>query len=155
MVMGKLARQALPPDLYERDFVSWTEAQARLLRAHSVGELDWLNLAEEIASLGISDKRAIGSHLEVILTHLLKWRFQPEQRLPGWLNSIEEARDQIERIVENSPSLKSLPASIIGREYVRARRKAARQTGFPPKSFPASCPFDVADVLAPDWLPGD
>ena len=45
-------------DLYNNDFLRWTERQTELLRRRAAGELtndeglDWLNLAEEIESVG-------------------------------------------------------------------------------------------------------
>jgi Domain of unknown function DUF29 len=48
-------------DLYERDFVAWTEEQAARIRAAAGTQLnlpiDWENVAEEIESLGRSDAR--------------------------------------------------------------------------------------------------
>ena len=45
--------------LYGEDFVRWTEEQAAALRRAkgSNPPLDWENLAEEIESLGKSDRR--------------------------------------------------------------------------------------------------
>lgn len=34
-------------DLYERDFLAWTENQAEALRTRQVGAIDWVNLLEE------------------------------------------------------------------------------------------------------------
>ena len=62
--------------LYERDFVRWTEEQSRALRdAAGIGTnlpLDWENLAEEIESLGQSQRHELRSRIAVILEHLLK-----------------------------------------------------------------------------------
>lgn len=152
--MGKLAaRIPAPTNRYELDYVGWTEDQARALRLRNHAGLDVENIAEEIESLGLSDKRAIGSHLAVILTHLLKWHYQPQQRSPGWSGSIDESRDQIEPLFESSPSLKAYPQAVLTAEYARARRNAARQTGLPISTFPPDCPFNLADVLASDWFP--
>jgi hypothetical protein len=53
--------------LYEEDFVRWTEQQSRALpEAAGVGTnlpLDWENLAEEIESLGASQRRELRSRL--------------------------------------------------------------------------------------------
>src|SRR5438128_176130 len=52
--------------LYEQDFVLWTEAQAKALREAAVGgntPLDWENLAEEIESLGRSERRELRSRI--------------------------------------------------------------------------------------------
>jgi Domain of unknown function DUF29 len=42
---------------YDEDFYAWTVEQARLLRSGKLSSLDVENLAEEIESLGRSDKR--------------------------------------------------------------------------------------------------
>jgi Domain of unknown function DUF29 len=49
---------------YDTDFYRWTQTQAAALRAKDFATLDLENLAEEIESLGRSDRRAIVSHLE-------------------------------------------------------------------------------------------
>jgi Domain of unknown function DUF29 len=65
---------------YEEDFYAWTVEQARLLRAGKLSALDVANIAEEIESLGRSDRRELESRLTVLLLHLLKWRSQPDLR---------------------------------------------------------------------------
>src|SRR5215207_3528765 len=131
-------RQAMA---YGVDFHAWSADQARRLRESKPRELDWENLAEEIESLGKSDRRAVGSALKVVLEHLLKWRSQPAKRSSSWSDSIEEHRDRILRILEDSPSLASLPVEILEREYRKARRKVLRDTGLSAKSVPTACPF--------------
>jgi hypothetical protein len=50
-------------DLYDDDFILWTERQATLLRRRAAGELinktelDWLNLTEEIEAVGGNTRR--------------------------------------------------------------------------------------------------
>ena len=58
---------------------------------------DYTNLAEEIESVGRSEKRELGNRLEVLLTHLLKWQYQPEGRREGhsWADTIWEQRRQL------------------------------------------------------------
>ena len=71
-----------PPALsvYDSDFQEWTKQQARALAARRTNDIDWDNVAEEIASLGRSDKREIESRIRTILVHLLKWKYQPGSR---------------------------------------------------------------------------
>lgn len=68
--------------LYEQDFMRWAEAQAEgLRRAAEAGSnlpLDWYNLAEEIESLGRSQRRELRSRLANIVEHLLKLQFSPQ-----------------------------------------------------------------------------
>ena len=140
---------------YETDFAAWIADQARRLRGLKPTGLDWENLAEEVDSLGRSDKRAIGGALKVVLEHLLKWQFQPDKRSSSWSDSIEEHRDRISRILEDSPSLATLPQEILKREYQRARRKALRDTRLSPKTVPVICPFDARQALDPDFWPDE
>src|SRR5215831_11171986 len=93
--------------LYDQDFYAWTQEQAALLREGAVHELDLGNLAEEIESLGKSDRRALGSHLRNLVMHLHKWQYQPDGRFTGhsWESSIINARDEIAMILEDSHSL--------------------------------------------------
>jgi Domain of unknown function DUF29 len=68
-----------PAKLYEEDFVRWTEAQAATLRkAACLGinlPLDWESLAEEIDSLGRSQRRELRSRIATIIRHLLKLQY--------------------------------------------------------------------------------
>ena len=78
------------PD-YEADFYTWTQQQAAALRSKDWPVLDVANLAEEIESLGKEQAHAVESHLVIVLTHLLKWRYQPEGRSRGWRTSVRVA----------------------------------------------------------------
>jgi uncharacterized protein DUF29 len=140
---------------YDDDFFAWTEEQARLLRAGELAEIDTLNLAEEIESVGRSDRREIRSRLTVLLAHLLKWRFQPDARSASSLSTVREQRDQIESILEDSPSLRPVIAEALNRAYKRARTVAAEETSLPETAFPVECPFTPDQILAEDFLPED
>jgi hypothetical protein len=138
---------------YDDDFHAWTTEQAARLRRDRPATVDWQNLAEEIESLGRSDKRALGSDLKVVLEHLLKWRYRPEKRSESWTDSLEEHRDRIARIIADSPSLAGWPSEVLTAEYSRARRKALKDTKLQPSAIPVVCPFTVEQALDPDYLP--
>jgi len=98
--------------LYERDFFLWTQEQAEALRrAAREGSnlpLDWENLAEEIESLGKSDKREILSLLEVLVEHLLKLAASPAD-LPRaqWRKEVRAFRRKLNVLLRESPSLRA------------------------------------------------
>ncbi len=142
-------------NLYEQDFYLWTQEQATTLGAREFEALDIPHLIEEIRDLGNNLKNALESDLCQILLHLLKWRYQPQGRIEShsWQDSIDEHRERIVRLLAKSPSLKSHLPIIWPDEYRRARRKAQRQTGLPLTTFPATCPWDVAQVLDEDFWP--
>ena len=70
--------------LYDQDFLAWSRQQADLLRAGDLARADIEHIAEEIESLGRTEKRELISRLAVLLLHLLKWRYQPEKRGARW-----------------------------------------------------------------------
>jgi hypothetical protein len=76
--------QTLTKSLYEQDFNLWLTETAALLKTGQVERLDYDNLIEELASMGISQKHALKSNLTQILMHLLKWRYQPEKQTNSW-----------------------------------------------------------------------
>jgi hypothetical protein len=69
--------------LYDRDFYAWSREQTELLRAGKLAEADIEHIAEEIDSMGRTEKRELISRLSVLLLHLLKWRHQPSKRGPS------------------------------------------------------------------------
>ena len=138
---------------YEEDFYAWTVEQARLLRLGELSAIDAANIAEEIESMGRSDRRAIESRLTVLLTHLLKWREQPSLRGASWSGTIREQRRRIEKLLRESPSLRPFVSEALAEAYGEAREDAAEQAGLPETDFPAECPFTVEQVLSRDFLP--
>jgi hypothetical protein len=148
-----LAKAHLNADLYDRDFFEWTVIQARALREERPAGLDWSNLAEEIESLGRSDKRSIASNLNVIIAHLLKWQYQPQKRKAGWKASIAEHRARLRGLIKESPSLRSYPAEVLPDEYPLARLKAIDETELPESALPEECPFTIEQILDPDFWP--
>jgi Domain of unknown function DUF29 len=144
-----------PATLYDQDFYAWTQAQAALLEAQRFDALDIANLVEEITSLGATERRALGSHLKQLLLHLLKWQYQPSGRQTGhsWRSSIHNARDEIDAILEDSPSLRREVPRLLARRYPAARLLAQDETGLPLATFPPACPWQAQEVLDADFWP--
>ncbi len=88
--------------LYEHDFYAWANEQASLLRAGRLSEADIEHIAEEIDSMGRSEKRELVSRLKVLLAHLLKWQHQPGNRGNSWRLTIEEQwREVVDHLADN------------------------------------------------------
>lgn len=139
--------------LHDQDFHAWLEEQSRLLKARRSAGLDWDALAEELDSLGGSERSEIRSRLVVVLQHLLKWQYQPDRRKTGWQASILEARDQLNERLKDSPSLRPYPASVLAKQYAIARLKAADETGLPLEALPSECPYAIAEILDERFYP--
>lgn len=138
---------------YDTDFYRWTQTQATALRAKDFAALDLENLSEESESLGRSNRRAIVSHMERLMLHLLKWREQPQGRGPSWRSTIRHARREIAKLLAESPSLYDYPARQMAAAYRHAREDAADETGLPLATFPEVCPWVPEQVLDADFWP--
>jgi Domain of unknown function DUF29 len=139
--------------LYDADFVQWSDRTAQLLREHRFTDLDLEHLIEEIEDLGNRHRDALESQLTRLLMHLLKYEFQPEQRSGSWLGSIKESRKQIKRLFRKYPSLKVYLEQCWEDCYADAIEDASDETGLPQSQFPARCPYAIADILDPEFLP--
>lgn len=140
------------PNLYEQDFYQWIETTINLLRNRKLNQLDYDNLIEELESMGRSEKRALKSNLEVVLLHLLKWKYQPEYRSKSWQNSIREHRKRIQQLLQDSPSLDQWLTDVFEKCYQVARDDAAYETGLPIE-IPIKSPFLVEETLNFNYLP--
>jgi Domain of unknown function DUF29 len=141
--------------LYEQDFYAWANEQAALLRSGRVSDADLEHIAEEIESMGRSEKRELISRLKLLLAHLLKWQFQPTLRGNSWRLTIEEQRRDVAEHLADNPSLKSkLPEAIVS-AYGSAILVAARETGLGREVFPVECPWPYDQAISDDFWPGD
>jgi hypothetical protein len=139
--------------LYEKDFYAWANEQAALLRAGNLAAADIENIAEEIESMGRSEKRELVSRLAILLLHLLKWQFQPELRGNSRRLSVEIQRHRLASHLKDNPSLKSRLTEAITEAYGLAILEAARETGRSKISFPPTCPWAFEQMMdAGFWL---
>ena len=143
-------------DLYEEDFLLWTQEQAKLLRnaaQHGINlPFDWENVAEEIESLGRSDRRELRSRIATIIEHLLKLEhssvIEPRE---GWLDTVERSRQEAENLLKESPVASAFEDfariavdGLIRRGEIDNRRRREL----------LAHPYTADQVLGP-WLPGE
>ncbi|MYN15502.1 DUF29 family protein [Rugamonas sp. FT107W] len=140
-------------NLYEDDIIAWSEQQAALLRAGQWSQLDIDNIAEEIEDVGKSEKRELQSRQSVLLTHLLKWKYQPGRRGSSWVRTIREQRAAVAADLVQYPHLKPLLSDPqwFRQVYRRARIDAEAQTHLP--DLPDELPWTVEQLLDPDFFP--
>ena len=100
-------------------------------------------------------EHALISHLQTLLLHLLKWRYQPQGQSWGhlWVDSIRAARTDVQALFARYPHLHTRQEASYARAYPRARRQAARETGLPLALFPQACPWTPEQVLDADFWP--
>lgn len=139
-------------DLYERDETAWLEVMAELAAMGRVAEMDLINLSEYLTSMALRDRREVNSRLAVLLTHYLKWEFQPALRGNSWRGTIREQRRELRTICE-SGTLRNHAEDILDDTYADAVLQAADETGLPLETFPTKNPWDLNLLLADAELP--
>ena len=142
---------------YDTDILAWSEHQAALLRRRAAGELandeglDWLNLAEEIESVGASQKREVRSRLMLICQHLLKWKYQPDLQSRSWQNTLYVQRRDLLNLLEDSPSLRPFAERVLTAAFANGREAAERETGL--LHVTDVCPWSLEQIISIDFLP--
>jgi hypothetical protein len=155
--------------LYDEDFFAWSQGQAEALRSSARGgsnqQLDWDNLAEEIESLGRSERRELRSRISTIIEHLVKLGHSPaSDPRNDWQDTIRRERVEIERLLEDSPSLARQVSNLIKKETphgVEAAIAALARRGELPSSLqptlkakPGLDLFSYSqDQILGDWFP--
>jgi hypothetical protein len=145
--MSKIAAKPPANELYDTDFYAWTQEQAQLLRERRWDDLDLANLVDEVESVGRSDNRQIEGRLEVLLAHLLKWKFQPGGRGASWIGTMFEQRRRLIGLLDERPFLREFQQKEVATSYPAARLLAAKETGIALAAFPEQCPFTPQQVL--------
>ncbi|BAZ82810.1 MAG: DUF29 domain-containing protein [Sphaerospermopsis kisseleviana] len=141
--------------LYGQDFFAWVEQTAEILRSQQWEALDLENLIEEVVDLGKSQQRALQSALRLVLSHLLKWKYQPERRSKSWQVTITRERLNLDELLAESPSLRRFLTDDewINATYQRARKEAMVETGLSEEKFAIACPFALNQILDLDFYP--
>jgi hypothetical protein len=99
------------------------------------------------------DRRTLARRLEVLLLHLLKWRFQPARRGRSWQRTIQEQRRQVMALLIERPGLRSEGARLLQAVYPRACQRALREMRRPEVTVPETCPWTMPRVLDDAFWP--
>jgi hypothetical protein len=139
--------------LYEQDFYAWTVETANQLRSRNLNSLDIDHLLEEVEGMGVSEIAQLGSRLEVLIMHLLKWQYQPSYRGRSWNLTIKEQRIRVKKLLKKMPSLKSKLHDELQETYPIAVIRAEKETGLDRKTFPEILPYTIEQILDDNFYP--
>jgi rRNA-processing protein FCF1 len=154
--------------LYEKDFYRWIIENVELLKNKEFDLVDWDNVIEELESMGRSELRSVISFMAIILEHLYKWKNFRENENMGnsWIDSIDNARTELEYLFSNSPSLKRKAQEEVDLAWKNAVKRLVRWFEKPlneklakkyfgklptEKDFPGRCPYTIEQIL--DYKP--
>jgi len=136
----------LLPALYERDETAWLEAMAELARDGRAEDLDLRHLAEYLFDMARRDRREVESRLAVLLSHPLKWTYQPDHRSRGWRATVIEQRQELNRLAGRGV-LRDHAQEVLAEVYTEAVERAAAEAGASRDRFPAECPYTLDELL--------
>jgi hypothetical protein len=139
--------------LYDTDFYAWANTQAELLRSGRLAAADVEHIAEEIESMGRSEKRELLNRLALLLMHLLKWQVQPMLRGNSWRATIKVQRREIARHLADNPSLTARLPEVLTDAYGDAVLLAARESGLAETAFPAVIPWTFGEIMDDGFWP--
>ena len=134
-------------ELYEADEVAWLDATAELIRFGNIEAIDFVNLEEFLTAMARSDRRAVISRFEVLLSHILKWLFQPTKRSRSWALTIKTQQ----RALLEEMKLKSLRNHALDEwenVYDASREFAMIETGLAISTFPEVSPLSLDQALS-------
>ena len=140
-------------ETYDLDFYAWALRNAELIREGRLSEIDAEHVAEELESMGKSQRRALSSRLIVLLVHLLKWQYQPDKRSRSWKNTIKVQRLDLRELLDENPSLQPSLQEAMVRAYMKARLLAASDTGLDETELPEDCPFTLEQAMDSEYWP--
>lgn len=144
-------------ELYTKDFPAWVELNLELIRDGLYEKVDWENLTQEIADMGLRHLESCISYMAIILEHMYK--LDNFKHLAGgetagrsWVRSIENARAELRLMLKRYPSLRPK----IETEFDYAWDKAVvrlerwlRNNGYNPEDFktPQKSPYSLQEIL--------
>ncbi|MBK1732025.1 hypothetical protein CKO41_09520 [Thiococcus pfennigii] len=142
--------------VYDTDFLRWTEEQAALLRAGRFSELDYEHIREELEDMGREQKVALQSLFRQIFIHLLRLDLSPAAAPRGkWVDELVEFRAQAQTRLEETPSLRHYADELFDKAWRQARRGAAKsfEAYGEAVTVPEACPYSLGECLDHDFIP--
>ena len=140
-------------NFYDTDYFGWLEQQTLFLKTGQLGALDIEHLTEELELAVGNERREIYRRFRILIGHLLKWQYQPDQRSASWSGTIRVQRKDLKKLLRDSPSLRRFLEVEAGDAYADAVELASFETGIPQSTFPDHNPFSVEELLNDDVWP--
>ncbi len=122
-------------DRYNTDYNLWLEETIAQIRRGDLANVNAEHLIEELEGLAGRDRRELESRLQVLLEHILKrLHVNSASDNRGWEITIRTQRQEIIRILKQSPSLKRYFEEVfddVYRDALSTVREDYPSTNFP------------------------
>ena len=105
--------------------------------------------------MGAREKRELMHRLEVLLMHLLKWKYQSTRQCKSWIFTIKVQRSKLHYHFKNNPSLtnQNTLKDTFEQAYAIAVLRAAKEINADEDIFPKTCEWTVPEVLDEEFYP--
>ncbi len=126
-----------------------------LLHQHQWNRLNLPHLIEELECLGKQQRQKLRNRLSVLIGHLLRWHYQPQNRSRSWLSTIRVQRLDLAELLEENLSLKPYLDEALQKAYLKAVALAVGETDLSDSTFSPECPYSLAEILSDRFFPGE
>ncbi|RRD90993.1 DUF29 domain-containing protein [Conchiformibius steedae] len=137
---------------YHYDLAAWAAHQAELLKAGRMQDLDVANLIEEMEAMSRKEHRELLRRMSILIAHLLKWTYQPTHRGNSWRRTILDQRQEINDLIEDSPSLANHFDEMewLQKAWQRGIQQAINETGI--KTLPQQAIWTINEIREKDFF---
>lgn len=119
-----------------------------------------LSARELELAMSKNDRQILKSRIAVIITHLLKWKYQPELRTSSWWKSIINQRRAVLPIVNGNSrkmNMTNVP-DFLKESYIEGKKVALKEmkvSGARLSNIPTDCEWTVEQILDLNFFPDD
>lgn len=145
--------KAVPSTCYGDDLYAWSQEQANLLSAQRFMELDLPNLIDEVEGFGKQEQDFLEEALQKLLVELVLWEQFPGLQSGHRKRAASRARDDLQSLLGDSPSLQPWLIGSLEECYCSARNRVLADTGLPGKHIPEKCPWMYGEVTDDAFWP--
>jgi Domain of unknown function DUF29 len=144
-------------DRYDTDYNLWLEETIAQIQCGDLANVNVEHLIEELEGLAGRDRRELESRLQVLLEHILKRVYiNSASDNRGWEITIRTQRQELSRLLKQSPSLKHY----FDQEFDAVYRDALNtvREDYPSTNFPDAWQFssDIDAMLEENfWVRSD
>jgi hypothetical protein len=137
--------------LYDSDYHLWIQENIRALENHDLSKVDIPNLLKEFRKLENAEVRELKKLLLHLMANLLSWSIDFNYRNNFWAELIIELRQDINDILNVSPSFKKELSNFCKEIYPRSVLMAADKSQLNKSSFPDSLQMSLSEILEADF----
>lgn len=146
--------KAVRSTCYGEDLYAWSQKQANLLGAQRFAELDLPNLIDEVEGFGKQEQVFLREALQKLLVELMLWEQFPGLQCEHRKQAASRARDDLQGLLEDNPSLQPWLVGELEECYGSARNRVLADTGLPEPPIPETCPWTYGEVTDNAFWPG-